>query len=141
MRRVAQTERNRGQSQADALHEAALLALGTEAADCAADGDGVPRAAFDCPNKKEQRKACNPLKNATKKRDENRSAATLTCERCRIGVDPTLVKARCLFTAPGVQFPDFATQDVLIHSIFDVGVKVNRKMSFQQKKQFKWCPP
>ncbi len=38
-------ERNRGQSQADALHEAALheaalLALGMEAADRAADGDG-----------------------------------------------------------------------------------------------------
>lgn len=48
------------------------------------------------------------------------------------------VEARSLFTAPGVQFPGFATQDGLIHSIFDVGAKVNRKFMEQtETRQFK----
>ena len=48
------------------------------------------------------------------------------------------VEARSLFTATGVQFPGFATQDGLIHSIFDVGAKVNRKFMEQtETQQFK----
>lgn len=47
-------------------------------------------------------------------------------------------EARSLFDGSGVQFPGTAVQDGLIHSIFDAGAKVNRKLREQtETRQFK----